>query len=557
MNMLRVSLRYLSFVIIFFMGCQQDPEYLLDFDRIDSAPTDVAVSINDAFSLKISVTLNDDINIDGLSVYRLSKDDNNVGYSEFDKIMDVESIDSSIITIIDSSAVFGKYNFYTITGYLGEVESFFTEPVYCYFQLNSPDVSVDIIEYGIQSNIQLQYEFMDGVEVLRINDLDTLTQYIFNDGSEIFNLVDSLRYDYNSPLDSFETLLHEYWDIKPNVDYVYQIRSYQDKEERIYSPPFISNSVRYEILSPGVTTSAITDTSFRIYCEEESSLEYDSIFVLIHEGSSWSVQSAYLLSQQPNHNGNILIDVMMSESFTHKVAFKNANYHFLSQLFEGKLLSLPGFTLVESGDFIWGCVANDQQCNDDEYPSSEVYVNSFYMGIFEVTEHQFNSPGQWEEGFDSKPIEEISFNNALEFCNDLNSIYPDYEFYLPTEIEWEYAAKVNYSDQINTIYPWGNNIDIFNANYGFQNQGPISIGSYDYPSFQGQYDMAGNVMEWVNNCYDEQLIQNNDEGDCWKVAKGGAYWSDAEDLRISKRYHLPADQGFDGVGFRVAMKINN
>ena len=275
MNMLRVSLRYLSFVIIFFMGCQQDPEYLLDFDRIDSAPTDVAVSINDAFSLKISVTLNDDINIDGLSVYRLSKDDNNVGYSEFDKIMDVESIDSSIITIIDSSAVFGKYNFYTITGYLGEVESFFTEPVYCYFQLNSPDVSVDIIEYGIQSNIQLQYEFMDGVEVLRINDLDTLTQYIFNDGSEIFNLVDSLRYDYNSPLDSFETILHEYWDIKPNVDYVYQIRSYQDKEERIYSPPFISNSVRYEILSPGVTTSAITDTSFRIYCEEESSLEYD------------------------------------------------------------------------------------------------------------------------------------------------------------------------------------------------------------------------------------------------------------------------------------------
>ena len=99
---------------------------------------------------------------------------------------------------------------YKITGYLGEVESFFTEPVYCYFQLNSPDVSVDIIEYGIQSNIQLQYEFMDGVEVLRINDLDTLTQYIFNDGSEIFYLVDSLQYDYNSPLDSFAAVLHPY-----------------------------------------------------------------------------------------------------------------------------------------------------------------------------------------------------------------------------------------------------------------------------------------------------------------------------------------------------------
>ena len=69
--------------------------------------------------------------------------------------------------------------------------------------------------------------------------------------------------------------------------------------------------------------------------------------------------------------------------------------------------------------------------------------------------------------------------------------------------------------------------------------------------------MAGNVMEWVDNCYEEELSQSNEQENCWKVVKGGAYWSDGSDLRISRRYHLPQDQGFDGVGLRLAMKPNN
>ena len=139
----------------------------------------------------------------------------------------------------------------------------------------------------------------------------------------------------------------------------------------------------------------------------------------------------------------------------------------------------------------------------------------------------------------------------------MNAIYTDFTFYLPTEVEWEYAAKSNYGAQVNTIFPWGNQIDVYNANYGYQNEGPISVGSYDFPSFQGQYDMAGNVMEWVDNCYEEELSQSNEQENCWKVVKGGAYWSDGSDLRISRRYHLPQDQGFDGVGLRLAMKPNN
>ena len=540
------------------MGCQQDPEYLLDFDRTDSTPTNVTVSINDAFSLKITVTLNEDVNVDGLSIYRLSKEENNIGDSGFEKIMDVASVDSTIIVIIDSGAVSGKYNFYTLTGYLGEVESFFSEPASCYFQLDPPQASIDFIENGIRKVVELQYDFMTGIEILRINDLDTLLQRVLNDGSDTFIITDTLRYDYGSPLDSFETVLHQYWDIKPNVNYSYQIRSYQDEEEeRIYSPYFMIDSVRYQIGHTPMTTSSITDTSFRIYCDGESLSQFDSLFVLILGDSSWVTYSSYALAEQPYYNGNVFIDVFTNEQNSYKVVIKNTNYHFLSESFIGSLLPLSGFTLVESGDFTWGCINDDEQCNEDEFPSSELHVDTFYMGIFEVTEQQFNAPGSWEQGFESYPIDSISFNEALDFCNNLNGIYPDYEFYLPTEIEWEYAAKFNYGEQINTIYPWGNEIDISNANYGYQYNGPISIGSYIYSSFQGQYDMAGNVLEWVDNCYGEQLTHNNEEENCWRVAKGGAYWSDGQDLRTSRRYHLPPDQGFDGVGFRVAMKPNN
>ena len=57
----------------------------------------------------------------------------------------------------------------------------------------------------------------------------------------------------------------------------------------------------------------------------------------------------------------------------------------------------------------------------------------------------------------------------------MNAIYTDFTFYLPTEVEWEYAAKSNYGAQVNTIFPWGNQIDVYNANYGYQNEGPISV----------------------------------------------------------------------------------
>ena len=545
-------------LVILLLGCHQDPEYLLDFDRIESTPDNITISINDAFSLAIMVTLDGSTDIERLSVYRLSKESNDIDDSEFEKVMDVTPSDSTVSVIIDTGAIYGQFNFYTLTGHYGEVESFFSDTVSLQFQFEAPQGNVELVDNGIRQVIQLQYDFMTGVEILRASNLDTLIEYIPYGGQDTFHLVDTLQYDDNSPLDSFSAVLHQYLDIQPNVNYSYEIRSFQDRDDdRIFSPIFNIDSVVYAVNEPSLTVSALTDTSFRIYCSDVSSSEYDSLFIFTLEDSLWEFYSVYALEEQVSHNGSYLIDVPSIGQRSHKILVKNANYHSSPQSLVGVLLPISGFTLIESGEFTWGCIDGDQQCNENEYPSSETLVGSFYMGTFEVTEQQYSSPGSWDQGFESQPVDSISYQDALDFCGAMNATYPGLTFYLPTEIEWEYAAKSNYGEQINTIFPWGNQIDVFNANYGYQNEGPISVGSYDFPSFQGQYDMAGNVMEWVDNCYEEELSQSNEEENCWKVVKGGAYWSDGSDLRISRRYHLPPDQGFDGVGLRLAMKPNN
>ncbi len=556
--MSKKALYHFTILVILFLGCHQDPEYLLDFDRIESTPGNVTVSINDAFSLAIMVTLDGSTDIERLSVYRLSKDSSDINDSEFKKVMDVTPSDSTVSIIIDTGAIYGQYNFYTLTGHYGEVESFYSDTVSLQFQLEAPQGSVGLVDNGIKQTIQLEYDFMTGLEIRRASNLDTLIKYALYEGQDAFHLVDTLQYDNNSPLDSFAAVLHPYLDIQPNVNYSYEIRSFQDRnDDRIFSPILKIDSVVYVVNEPILTVSALTDTSFRIYCKNVSSSEYDSLFIFTLENSLWVPTSAFALEEQVVHNNSYLIDIPSIIQRSHKVVVKNTSYHSLPQSLVGMLLPISGFTLIESGEFTWGCIESDQQCNENEYPSMETFVDYFYMGVFEVTKQQYSSPGSWDQGFESEPVDSISYQDALDFCDVMNAIYTDFTFYLPTEVEWEYAAKSNYGAQVNTIFPWGNQIDVYNANYGYQNEGPISVGSYDFPSFQGQYDMAGNVMEWVDNCYEEELSQSNEQENCWKVVKGGAYWSDGSDLRISRRYHLPPDQGFDGVGLRLAMKPNN
>ena len=99
---------------------------------------------------------------------------------------------------------------------------------------------------------------------------------------------------------------------------------------------------------PILTVSALTDTSFRIYCKNVSSSEYDSLFIFTLENSLWVPTSAYALEEQVVHNNSYLIDIPSIIQRSYKVVVKNTSYHSLPQSLVGMLLPISGFTLIES-----------------------------------------------------------------------------------------------------------------------------------------------------------------------------------------------------------------
>jgi formylglycine-generating enzyme required for sulfatase activity len=221
---------------------------------------------------------------------------------------------------------------------------------------------------------------------------------------------------------------------------------------------------------------------------------------------------------------------------------------------------------VPAGEFMMG----SEDGESDESPIHPVYLDTFEIGTFEVTNEQYyrcveagacslprnqkyNSPEYLDH-----PVVDVSWFDAKAFCewNDPNGR-------LPTEAEWEKAAR----GTDGRIYPWGEEIDCSLANYYGKDNGndycvgdTTPVGSYlDGVSPYGTYDMAGNVWEWVNDWYDvdyygispESNPLGPEDGD-EKVLRGGS-WSDYDDLvRSADRYGDDPTNTYFGVGFRCA-----
>ena len=156
-----------------------------------------------------------------------------------------------------------------------------------------------------------------------------------------------------------------------------------------------------------------------------------------------------------------------------------------------------GMVLIPAGEFQMGSDNGD----DDEKPVHTVYVDAFYMDVYEVTVGQYRkflqATGQgalpdWISKYsptDMHPVVGVGWRDAMAYATWAGKR-------LPTEAEWEYAAR---GGLVGKTYPWGNAIDASKANYGDNIGSPTPVGSYGANGY-GLYDMAGNVWEW---CLDE------------------------------------------------------
>jgi len=255
-----------------------------------------------------------------------------------------------------------------------------------------------------------------------------------------------------------------------------------------------------------------------------------------------------------------------------------------------------------AGSFLMGSAAGDPEADDDEVPEHEVTLDGFWIDRTEVTNAQFalfvDATGHettaevegWSWVYDGDtwaatngadwrhsagPNSDLA---GLEQHPVLHVSWYDSEFYcewaggrLPTEAEWEYAARGSDGND----YPWGDDFDGELTNFcdancpfdhaddayddGYAQTAPA--GSYSGgASWIGALDMAGNAWEWVHDWYDGEYYDSspsiNPTGPAdgsFKVLRGGGWYYTSVDLRSADRYQTQPGGRYDLYGFRCAV----
>lgn len=232
----------------------------------------------------------------------------------------------------------------------------------------------------------------------------------------------------------------------------------------------------------------------------------------------------------------------------------------------GNEISIPvknGITIdmvkVEAGTFMMGATSEMQNPWDDEKPVREVILtNDYYIGKYEVTQSLWQAVMGTNPSYfkgDNLPVEQVSWDNCLEFISKLNSL-TGRKFRLPTEAEWEYAARggkksrgYQYSGSFNI-----SDVAWYNGNSGNKIH-PIGM---KQANELGVYDMSGNVNEWCQDWYGSYVSssQTNPLGansGSFRVCRGGSWYFGTVNCRSSFRSRSNPDTRSRYLGFRLVL----
>jgi formylglycine-generating enzyme required for sulfatase activity len=204
---------------------------------------------------------------------------------------------------------------------------------------------------------------------------------------------------------------------------------------------------------------------------------------------------------------------------------------------------------VEGGSFQMG--ADDSEAYDDEKPVHREYVSTFRIGKTEVTQALWkavmgSNPSHFKG--DNLPVEQVSWNDCKTFISKLNSITGE-NFRLPTEAEWEYAARGGNKSH-GYKYSGSNNIGEvawYDGNSGSKTH-PVATKSSNE---LGIYDMSGNVLEWTSDLWCSNYNTSRDGS--YRVHRGGSWFSIARNCRVSSRSNYEPSSTSDFLGFRLAL----
>ena len=213
---------------------------------------------------------------------------------------------------------------------------------------------------------------------------------------------------------------------------------------------------------------------------------------------------------------------------------------------------------VEGGEFLMGSPDDDEEAYDNEKPQHKVYVDSFWIGKYEVTQKLWKeimgSNPSYFKG-DNLPVERVSWEDVQKFIRKLNQ-KTKLKFRLPTEAEWEYACrggklskgyKYSGSDNPDEVAWYDKNSDYKAHPVGLKKLNELGI-----------YDMSGNVWEWIQDSYKDNYYpkkhdkkMNKSKKSFYFVRRGGSWFDYVKSLRCVNRSNGNASLKSRDVGFRL------
>ena len=244
-------------------------------------------------------------------------------------------------------------------------------------------------------------------------------------------------------------------------------------------------------------------------------------------------------------------------------------YFFTEDLSSGIGLDMA---LIPGGEFMMGSPETEEGHMRRESPQHRVYIPTFFMGCYPITQAQWRAVAAFPEveqtlevnpshfKGDTRPVEQVSWDDAVEFCQRL-SRYTGRKYRLPIEEEWEYACRGGTT----TPFHFGETVSPELANYngndtygrgqkGEYRQETTPVGDF-LPNAFGLYDLHGNVWEWCAHSWHKDYNKLSNNQIIWnssKVNRGGSWKDSPRYCRSAVRNWIVPNYRKYVLGFRVA-----
>lgn len=226
------------------------------------------------------------------------------------------------------------------------------------------------------------------------------------------------------------------------------------------------------------------------------------------------------------------------------------------------IVSLPNdfsieLMFVEGGTFTMGSF------EDNGKPKHHVILPSYYMSKYPITQKIWESiyksnPSKYRGP--KRPVEQVSWNDIQKYIQQLNA-FTAYQFRLPSEAEWEYAAQ---GGKYSKGYNYAGNEDLDKVGwYAKNSKGETKAVEQKMPNELGLFDMSGNIWEWCADQWHDNYQNAPNDGSVWigqgrintRVIRGGSYSDDELHCRCDYRSFLQSTDIRDNVGFRLVLSV--